>query len=257
MSKSEGIAPVVSEPYGPRLGGDDDGCRFLRVLDDPWLRLVVRLQDAVIRHTARHWEAQGVAGAMVPITTSSASSPMGLGSDSIPVEVELAGVRTMLADSMQFGLEYMCRLHPGGAWYLMPSFRGEPSDATHLGQFFHSEVEMPTDLAATMEAAESYVRILTRAILDELAQPLSEVGGGTTHLEAFVDAPFERITFDDAVAILRDVPGGVYADPGGWRTVTREGEQTLLGHVGRPVWVTNWDHLAVPFYQAFDAEGRA
>lgn len=246
-----------AQPYGPRLGPDDDGRRFLRVLDDPWLRLVVRLQDTVIRHTALHWEKHGVAGAMVPITTSSASSPMGLGSDSTPVEVDLAGVRTMLADSMQFSLEYLCRLHPKGAWYLMPSFRGEPSDATHLGQFFHSEVELAVDLAGAMAAADAYLHTVTEAIVDELAGPLNDLGVGTAHLSALVDEPAERISFDDAAAILIDVPGAVVSDPCGWRNLTRSGEQALLRHVGRPVWVSHWDHLAVPFYQAFDDAGRA
>lgn len=45
----------------------------------------------------------------LPITTGSISSPMGLGSDSIPVKIQLGGRDTYLADSMQFALEYGCR----------------------------------------------------------------------------------------------------------------------------------------------------
>ena len=38
---------------------------------------------------------------------------------------------------------------------------------------------------------------------------------------------------------------------------SRDGERVLLERFGRPVWVSHWDHLAVPFYQAFDRPGTA
>ena len=40
------------------------------------------------------------------LITGSISSPMGLGSDSLPVKINLNGVSTYLADSMQFLLDY-------------------------------------------------------------------------------------------------------------------------------------------------------
>ena len=102
--------------------------------------LVLDLFDTVFRTTATHWASQGVRYFPAPVTTGSVSSPMGLGSDSEPVEIELFGDRTFLADSMQFYLEYGCRMAPAGCWYFMPSFRGEEPDARHLNQFMHSEV---------------------------------------------------------------------------------------------------------------------
>lgn len=53
----------------------------------------------------------------LPVTTGSISSPMGRGSDSLPVKVKLEGVETYLADSMQFLLEYGCRLTNKGVYY--------------------------------------------------------------------------------------------------------------------------------------------
>jgi asparaginyl-tRNA synthetase len=246
-----------NDGYGPKLGGDPDGDRFLRVLDDPWFRLVVRLQDLVVGATGAFWRQRGLLSAMLPVTTSSASSPMGLGSDSIPVEVEVGGVATTLADSMQFGLEYLCRVSPAGAWYLMPSFRGEPSDPTHLGQFFHSEVELPTDLDGAMHAAEAYLGHLVDAVLDEFSADLQRHGTGIAHLESWRNEAPARVSFDDAESMLSTVPGAIVRGEGGWRGLTRLGERALLDRVGRPVWVTNWDHLAVPFYQAFNGASQA
>ena len=242
--------------FGPRLGADVDGERFLRVLDDPWFGLVVRLQDLVVRTTGAHWGTQGLVSAMLPVTTSSASSPMGLGSDSVPVEVEVGGVATTLADSMQFGLEYLCRVNHQGAWYLMPSFRGEPSDATHLSQFFHSEVELPTGLEGAMLAAESYLDSLVDAILEGLADDLGRLAAGTRHLERWKAGSPVRLTFDEAASRLSGVVDGVMIGEQGWRGLSRSGELALLEQLRRPVWITHWDHLAVPFYQGFDGAAR-
>ena len=64
----------------------------------------------------------------MPITSESVTSPMGLGSDSLPVSVELFDKNVYLADSMQFYLEYLLRQHPQGVFYIMPTFRGEEPD---------------------------------------------------------------------------------------------------------------------------------
>ena len=84
--------------------------------------------------------SKNIKNMFLPITTGSISSPMGLGSDSLPVKINLNGVPTYLADSMQFLLEYGNRFCKNGVWYIMPSFRGEQEDERHLSQFYHSEV---------------------------------------------------------------------------------------------------------------------
>lgn len=100
----------------------------------------------------------------LPITTGSISSPMGLGSDSSPVQIEIDGKVTYLADSMQFILEYGCRM-THGVYYIMPSFRGEHADERHLCQFFHSEVEIPGILDDIIQLAEAYIVHLAKSII--------------------------------------------------------------------------------------------
>jgi asparaginyl-tRNA synthetase len=179
---------------------------------------------------------------------------MGLGSDSSPVLVDLAGVPTYLADSMQFMLEYGCRLSEEGCYYVMPSFRGEDADDRHLCQFFHSEAEIPGGLDDVIDSVELYIRFLITRIVERHADDIRAVTGDVDHLEEALDQGFTRMTFDEAVEILGDKNEFVeqYSD---WRTLTRVGEQQLLERIGPFVWVTEMDLLSVPFYQAFADEG--
>lgn len=139
----------------------------------------------------------------------------------------------------------------------MPSFRGEDADETHLNQFFHSEVEVVTDLVGVMEVAEAYVRHLTAAALEECGEALLAVIGDVKHLESMVTAdPFVRLTLDEAQAHLKGDDAAVRRHPGGFRVLTRHGEHRLLREISPWVWVTHFDHLSVPFYQAYADDER-
>jgi asparaginyl-tRNA synthetase len=230
----------------------DDPERFLKILEDPWYRLLVRLQDKLCFATHRFWHERGGLHMLLPITTGSVSSPMGLGSDSSPVEIDLFGERTYLADSMQFMLEYGIRFEGRTTYYVMPSFRGEEPDETHLSQFFHSEAEIVGGLDDVIEASEQYLRRLVAEALTETAT-LMEIGIGTDHLESLLTKDrLPRIMFDEAASFLASNSAYVLEHGGGrWRTITRAGERQLIREFGGAVWLTHFDHLSVPFYQAF------
>lgn len=225
------------------------GERYLEIIRDPWYRCLIGVQDLISFETARFWRERSVRCLHLPITTGSISSPMGLGSDSTPVQIDLFGVPTYLADSMQFMLEYGCRLTEHGCYYLMPSFRGEPADATHLNQFFHSEAEIPGSLDTVMAVAEEYVRWIAAACLEQFGGTLDAVAGATAHIQDFLGRPTARLSFDEAAALLGREPGSI-VDHGTWRSITRRGEQNLIERLGPAVWLTHFDSRAVPFYQA-------
>jgi asparaginyl-tRNA synthetase len=183
---------------------------------------------------------------------------MGLGSDSQPVKINLFGIETYLADSMQFMLEYGCRLHAAGCYYLMPSFRGEASDETHLCQFYHSEAEIVGTREDMMGLVEEYLRFMSSAVLAQCGDQIKQITGDVSHIEALVDTqgPLPRITMDEAVRLLDDDSLVKHCEPG-YRVITRKGERALIKDFGGFVWITDPDHLAVPFYQAFaDPDGR-
>ncbi|MDX2852630.1 amino acid--tRNA ligase-related protein [Actinacidiphila glaucinigra] len=230
--------------------------RFLDIVEQPLYRTLVDLQDLVTTETAAFWSARGVKSLHLPVTTNSISSPMGLGSDSLPVEIDLFGQRTFLADSMQFMLEYGCRLAPDGAWYLMPSFRGEDCDESHLNQFFHSEAELAGGLDDCISVVDAYISSLASSVMERHEGAVGELAGTTAHIEQMLAMDgFPRMTFDEAVAHLGSDSHAVeYHD--GWRTLTRHGERRLMEEVSPVLWVTHYDHLSVPFYQAYGDDGR-
>lgn len=84
--------------------------RFAEILKNRHYRTLCDLHSIFQEATFDHWREEGGRPVMLPVTTTSVSSPMGLGSDSKPVEVLMAGVPVYLADSMQFLLEYTTRL---------------------------------------------------------------------------------------------------------------------------------------------------
>lgn len=239
-------------PPQPWQHGPDD---FLRTLNSPWCRLVAEVCDTLMRATFRYAHGRGVRALPFPVTTRTITCPSGLGSDSVPVPVTVNGVNTYLADSMQFMLEYGCRISPQGCHTILPSFRGDVPDSSHLGQFMHCEAEIPGDLNALIGYVEGYVRELATAILDEHGAAMALAVGDVSHLErmAAADRGFARLTFSEAADLLGDGDGakGLVVTSGAGRMLSRAGEQRLMELVSEFVWVTHFDHVSVAFYQAF------
>lgn len=230
-----------------------DKDRFLHLLNDPWYKLLAELQSYVSVETYRYWDSQSLKTLHLPVTTNAVSSPMGLGSDSLPVKIDLFGIDTYLADSMQFMLEYGCRFFDSGSYYIMPSFRGENATQRHLCQFYHSEIEVPCDLYDTIAIAENYIKHLSKGILARFGEQIRAYSGDISHLEQLANQQghLPRVTFDEAAEILGNNPAYIKQNEGRWRTITHAGEKEMINHFGGFVWITHYDHLSVPFYQAY------
>ncbi|HBP51332.1 TPA: asparaginase [Candidatus Shapirobacteria bacterium] len=222
-------------------------------MESRWYKSLCIIQDEFTRATSDFYREKGIRFFHFPITTGSISSPMGLGSDSTPVKIQIDGVETYLADSMQFFLEYACRLNKEGAYYIAPSFRGEKADKRHLSQFLHSEAEIPGGLDDVIELCQNYLSYLVNHLLSKCEKEIVDIAGDVNHLTNFLEIAksIPRCTFDEAVKILDNSPLYV-TDNGMFRTINSAGEKQLIGHFNGYVWLTNFDHMAVPFYQKFD-----
>ena len=231
---------------------------YIEALKDPWYKTLVKLENLLSVETMNFYEERGIITMHLPVTTGSISSPMGRGSDSSPVRINIDGVETYLADSMQFLLEYGCRLNEKGVYYVMPSFRGEKADERHLCQFYHSEAEIPGKLEDVMNLVNEYIKHLSKKIVEKMGDELKEKIGDISHIEkiANYEGDFPKITFYEAVKQLEKLhPNDIekyveYED--GYRNITRNAEKELIKLYNGIVWVTNYDELAVPFYQQFD-----
>ena len=135
---------------------------YVKALEEPWYKLLVKLENLISIETMKFYEKKGIVTMHLPVTTGSISSPMGKGSDSSPVKINIEGIDTYLADSMQFLLEYGCRLTDKGVYYVMPSFRGEKADERHLCQFYHSEAEIFGNLDDVIQLVEEYIKYLSK-----------------------------------------------------------------------------------------------
>ena len=242
------------------------GSHVMDALNSQWYSEIFSLQDKIFRATTNFFQHQKkYKNAMVPVTTDSISSPIGLGSDSLPVHIKLHGRDTHLADSMQFTLEYLLRLQGGapGAFYVSCSFRGEEPDAMHLNQFFHMECEMLGGLDVAIAVAEEYMVALASALLQDHRSSLEAIAGTIDHVEALLSQYqasghcFPRINLSEALELPRisDCPDAwsfvTPGDPSHGRLLNRAGERALIERFNGPVWLTQMDHLSVPFYQAF------
>jgi asparaginyl-tRNA synthetase len=250
------VAARVSAPQSWK----DPKTHWQIVLTHPWYRHLARIQPELHMAIHDYFTSRNMITVSMPVTTASVSSPMGLGSDSLPVEVELFGIKTYLADSMQFMLEFGCRLHNAGVYYVMPCFRGERTDQYHLAQFYHAEAEIPGQLGDVITLASGLVHRLSEIMLARCADSVLALAGTVAHIEQLLalQGRYVQCSFDEAVSLLTDDPTFIRHHSLGFDTLTRAGEAELirqLGH-GGPVWLTHFDQLAVPFYQAVDESSQ-
>ncbi|KAJ8254395.1 hypothetical protein COCON_G00210070 [Conger conger] len=233
-----------------------------------WYRNLFQIQNSLFHETVEYFHnIRQYAYALTPLTTDTISSPMGLGSDSEPVCVNVLGQNVYLADSMQFVLEYFLRFQEDlpGTYYISPSFRGEDPDATHLNQFYHVECELLGDMDAAMKVAEGYITHITRALLKMHSNMILNSAGTLSHAEALLkkldgQTALPQVTLEQAITMMPSedcfewVQDG---EPQFGRKLTRKGERVLIEKYGTAVWLTEMDHMGVPFYQAYvDGSGK-
>uniref|UniRef100_A0A8C2CQQ4 Isoaspartyl peptidase/L-asparaginase n=1 Tax=Cyprinus carpio TaxID=7962 RepID=A0A8C2CQQ4_CYPCA len=232
-----------------------------------WYHNLFQIQNTLFHSTVEYFNNKcKYAYTLTPITTDSISSPMGLGSNSEPVFVNMLGQDVYLADSMQFVLEYFMRFHEDlpGAYYVSPSFRGEDPDATHLNQFYHVECELLGDMNVAISIAEGYVAHLTQAMLKQHSSIILNTAGTVSHAQELLknlEKPLSRVTLDQAIHIMPSSDCLEWVQEGQpqfGRKLTGKGERVLIEKYGGAVWLTEMDHLGVPFYQAYtEGSGRS
>jgi len=132
----------------------------------------------------------------------------------------------------------------------------------HLPQFVHAEIELHAPLSSTVALCNRVLHDVTRRLRDQCGASIQSLAGTLAHIEAFL-------------ALAQDVPAVPMADAARWAQaqestlttlgpdgvvmLTRAGERAVVDHFGRAeaLWLTAFDDLAVPFYQALDSTGKA
>ncbi|NLB14333.1 MAG: asparagine--tRNA ligase, partial [Gammaproteobacteria bacterium] len=173
------------------------------------------------------------------------------------------GKETFLTVSGQLNVEAFA-LAMSKVYTFGPTFRAEHSHTTrHLAEFWMIEPEIAfADLNDNANLAEAFLKYLFRAVLDERADDMAFIAervqkDAVTRLEAFINAPFERIEYTDAVALLQK-SGQKFEFPAEWGLdLQTEHERWLTEqHVGRPVVVVNYPEHFKAFYMRLNDDGK-
>jgi asparaginyl-tRNA synthetase len=130
-----------------------------------------------------------------------------------------------------------------------PTFRAEKSKTRrHLTEFWMVEAEMAFfDNDDNIALQEQFVSYVVKRILERRGEDLAHLGRDTTPLE-LVAPPFERISYDEAIKILKEK-----GRPTVWGDdLTGEDETVITGLFAKPVFVVNYPKKAKAFYMKAD-----
>jgi asparaginyl-tRNA synthetase len=175
------------------------------------------------------------------------------------------GQPTFLTVSGQLALEtYCCALSK--VYTFGPTFRAENSNTSrHLAEFWMVEPEVAfADLTDNVDLAESFLKFIFRALLNECASDLAffveridpQV---VARLSAFVDSSFERIEYTEAIRLLETrAAGEKFEFPVRWgMDLQAEHERFLTEKLfKRPVVVMNYPKDIKAFYMRVNPDGR-
>jgi asparaginyl-tRNA synthetase len=239
---------------------------------------VARIRNCLAQAAHRFFHQNGFYWISTPIVTTSDAEGAGqmfrvstldlanlpLGKDgAVDFSRDFFGKETFLTVSGQLNAEAYA-LALSKVYTFGPTFRAENSNTTrHLAEFWMIEPEVAfNDLAANAQLAEDFLKYMFRAVLDERGDDLAFIAervqpDAITRLEAFVNAPFERIDYTDAIGLLQK-SGHKFEFPVEWGLdLQTEHERWLTEqHVGRPVVVTNYPEHIKAFYMRLNDDGK-
>jgi asparaginyl-tRNA synthetase len=207
----------------------------------PWACL--RIRDTAIRSIRNFFHERGFVNIDSPIFTPAACE-----GTSTLFEVNYFDDKAYLTQSGQLYAEAAAMAF-GKVFSFGPTFRAEKSKTRrHLTEFWMVEPEVAfATLDDVMELAESMIARVVRDVLEERKEELKALERDVTKLER-VTAPFPRISYDEAVALLRakNLPFEYGNDLGA-------PDETAIGeHFDRPIMIHRYPHQVKAFYMKRD-----
>ena len=239
---------------------------------------VTRIRHCLAQAVHRFFHEQGFYWITTPIVTTSDAEGAGQmfrvstldlanlprdGKGNVDFSKDFFGKETFLTVSGQLNVEAFC-LSLSKVYTFGPTFRAENSNTTrHLAEFWMIEPEIAfADLNDNANLAEAFLKYLFKAVLDERMDDLAFIAErvdktAISKLENFINAPFERIDYSDAITLLQK-SGHKFDFPVEWGLdLQTEHERWLTEqHVGRPVVVMNYPEQIKAFYMRLNDDGK-
>ncbi|MCY8855769.1 asparagine--tRNA ligase [Bacillus atrophaeus] len=241
VTSIEVIHEATDYPITPK----EHGTEFLMDHRHLWLRskrqhAIMKIRNEIIRATYEFFNNEGFVKVDPPILTGSA--PEGT--------TELFATKYFDEDAYlsQSGQLYMeaAAMALGKVFSFGPTFRAEKSKTKrHLIEFWMIEPEMAfVEFNENLEVQENYVSFVVQSVLENCKIELNTLGRDTTKLEQ-IKAPFPRITYDEALAFLKEKG----FDDIEWGDDFGAPHETAIAEsYDKPVFITHYPTSLKPFY---------
>ena len=177
-------------------------------------------------------------------------------------ETDFFGKRTYLTVSGQLeGETFACAL--SNIYTFGPTFRAENSNtARHAAEFWMIEPEMAfCDLQGDMDLGEAFLKAMARHMMEHCAEDLAFFAkfvdkGVQQRLQFVVDRPFQRVSYTDAVELLKK-SGRTFEFPVEYGINLQSEHERFLTeeHFKSPVTVFNYPKEIKPFYMRRNDDG--
>ncbi|MFJ7363821.1 asparagine--tRNA ligase [Peribacillus frigoritolerans] len=232
--------PITPKAHGPEFLMDN---RHL------WLRskrqhAVMKIRNEIIRATYEFFNEEGFVKVDPPILTGSA--PEGTS--------ELFATKYFDEDAYlsQSGQLYMeaAAMALGKVFSFGPTFRAEKSKTRrHLIEFWMIEPEMAfIEFKENLEVQEKFVSSIIHSVLKNCELELNTLGRDTSKLEQ-IQAPFPRITYDEAIKFLHEQG---FNDIQWGDDFGAPHETAIAESYDKPVFITHYPTKIKPFYMQPD-----
>lgn len=240
------VHQAIDYPITPK----EHGIGFLMDHRHLWLRssrqhAVLRVRAEVIRAIREYFDSRGFLLLDAPIFTPAACE----GTTNL-FETDYFGEKAYLTQSGQLYMEAGAMAF-GKVYCFGPTFRAEKSKTRrHLTEFWMVEPEVAYfGLNDDMDLAEDFVASIVARVLERRRKELETLERDVSKLQR-VKKPFQRITYDEAIEILRRKGTEVR-----WGDDLGGDEETLLSEqFDRPVMIHRYPRECKAFYMKADPE---
>jgi asparaginyl-tRNA synthetase len=235
------ISAAVDYPITPK----NHGTEFLMDNRHLWIRsrkqhAILKIRNEIIRATYEFFHMNGFVKVDPPILTG--SSPEGT---SELFETKYFDENAYLSQSGQLYME-AAAMALGKVFSFGPTFRAEKSSTRrHLIEFWMIEPEMAfVEHEESLEVQEQYVTHIVQSVLQNCPLELERLERDISKLEK-IQAPFPRISYDDAIAFLHenDFDDIKWGDDFG-----APHETAIAESFDMPVFITHYPIGIKPFY---------
>src|SRR5450631_2159530 len=246
----------VSEEDPFPISLKEHGVDFLMEHRHLWIRTprqsaILRIRAEIIKAARDYLDDNGFILTDPPILTPAACE-----GTSTLFPVDYFGDEAFLTQSGQLYIESTA-MALGKVYSFGPTFRAEKSKTRrHLTEFWMVEPELAfAELADLMDLAEGLISFIVRRCLERRRNDLQTIGRDVSKLEK-VEAPFPRITYDDAVKLLEEghAKGAVEAKFEWGGDFGSPDETYLSSHFDKPVMVHRYPAKVKAFYMEPDPQ---